>query len=134
MTLTCRGAVYTDVTGENDAGDFVGFYITEPFSVIGFVNLGGVPTSFTMIGNDTFPKAINNLGQIVGYYGFHHGFFRDADGTLTFPIDYPNSTFTEIYGLNDRGLMVGTWESADFDLHGLRPQPDKPFCLLRLSR
>jgi hypothetical protein len=54
--------VHTDVTGENDAGDFVGFYITEPFSVIRFVNLDGVLSSFTVGGSETFPQEINNLG------------------------------------------------------------------------
>jgi hypothetical protein len=113
------GAVHTDITGENDAGDFTGFYY-DGSSFIGFVNIGGVLTTFSVAPNiDTYPQAINNLGQIVGYFGSpYQGFFRDADGTLTFPINYPLSTSTEIYGLNDRGLIVGTFEAADLNLHG----------------
>lgn len=114
------GAVHTDITGENDAGDFTGFYY-DGSSVIGFVNIGGVLTTFSVApNNDTYPQAINNLGQIVGHYGStpYQGFFRDADGTLTFPINYPLSLSTEIYGLNDRGLIVGTFEAADLNLHG----------------
>ena len=87
------GAVHTIVTGENDAGDFVGFAINEDSSVTPFVSVGGVVTSFTIPGvSNVYAQAINNLGQIAGYYGgsrVEHGFFRDGDGTLTYPIIIP---------------------------------------------
>jgi hypothetical protein len=61
------------------------------------------------------PKGINNLGQVAGYYFSpgQHAFFRDADGTLTYPIDFPSAASTLILGLNDRGLMVGTYNLAN---------------------
>jgi hypothetical protein len=113
------GAEHTDVTGENDAGNFTGFYY-DGVSWTGFVNIGGFLTTFEALGsNVTFAQAINNLGQIVGYVGdiSFTGFFRDTDGTVA-SITYPGATSTFVYGLNDRGLMVGAWEDAGGDMHG----------------
>jgi uncharacterized membrane protein len=113
------GAEHTDVNGLNDAGDFTGFYY-DGTAYTGFVNIGGVLTTFEALGsNVTFPQAINNLGQAVGYVGdvFFQGFFRDTDGTVT-SIFYPGAQSTFVYGLNDQGLMVGTWQDAAGDLHG----------------
>ena len=116
------GAVHTDITGENDAGDFVGYYTTDPYAVIGFINAGGVFTTFSIGSGETFPQAINNLGQVAGYYGGVDngiGFFRDADGTVTAPIAYPDAKSTLLYGLNDHGVMVGAWEDLGFKTHAL---------------
>jgi hypothetical protein len=60
--------------------------------------------------NYTGALAINNLGQCAGYYYTdteEHGFRRDADGTLTYPIDAPGFLYTALYGINDHGWMVG---------------------------
>jgi hypothetical protein len=64
-----------------------------------------------------YPQAINDLGQIAGYYdnGADHGFFRDADGTLFYPLDYPGAKSTRIRGLNDGGLMVGDYGTLSFE-------------------
>lgn len=107
----------TNVYGENDAGDFVGLGIDDQYVITPFISVGGVIATFSLPGiNDVVPRAINNLGQVAGYYtdgSFQqHGFFRDADGSLTYPIDFPGSTTTEIFGLNDRGLMVGSYNIA----------------------
>jgi uncharacterized membrane protein len=110
------GNANTYVNGENDAGDFVGLGIDDQSVITPFISVGGVITTFAIPGiNDVGPRAINNLGQVAGYYtdgSFQHGFFRDVDGTLTYPIDFPGSTTTEIFGLNDRGVMVGTYNIA----------------------
>lgn len=52
---------------------------------------------------------IKNRNQCVGYYSNHdfepnHGFFRDADGALIYPIDAPGTTATGLLGINNRGL------------------------------
>jgi hypothetical protein len=112
----------TFVTGVNDAGDFVGYGVTGSLNT-GFVSISGVITTFSGPGGVTIsPQAINNLGQIVGYYSSPtsaHGFFRDADGTLTYPIDYPASLYTSLDGINDAGLIVGTYTKAGFITSGL---------------
>ena len=115
------GNVETNVTGENNAGDFVGVANDGQGVRTNFINVAGVITTFTIPGfSDVSPIAINNLGQIAGHYtaGAQHGFFRDADGTLTYPIDYPLAgASTEILGLNDQGLMVGTYYVGSGPLH-----------------
>jgi hypothetical protein len=116
------GAAFTTIQGENDAGDFVGTYqmaLGQP--LVGFINVGGNVTSFRVDGAFfTIPTGVNNGGEVVGYYtNSHefntHGFYRSVDGTLTFPLDYPNARSTTLYGINDSGTVIGTWE----DLSGL---------------
>jgi hypothetical protein len=111
------GAEDTNITGENDAGDFTGWYDDGSLDH-GFINIGGVLTKFDSPGSyTTFPQAINNLGQIAGYDAAYRGFFRDADGTVTSSITYPGAKATYIYGLNDHGLMVGSWEDFGYVTH-----------------
>jgi hypothetical protein len=124
------GYASTYVTGENDAGDFVGYVDDGNGVVTGFVSIGGVITTFTVPGNTyVFPQAINNLGEIAGYYGDlpPHGFFRDAAGALTYPIDYPGAKDTHIYGLNDGGLMVGDYGTLSFERFAMVVQNLKHF-------
>jgi len=105
-------STFTFIVGENDKGDFVGTAeISE--NPTAFASLAGVFTTFTVPGAvDTYPSGINNASQIVGSYDDvygSHGFFRDADGTFTFPIDFPGATDTYLNGINDRGNIVGIW-------------------------
>lgn len=117
-TFDMPGALHTNLTGVNDAGDFVGFALNGG-PATPFVSVGGVVTSFTIPGaTEVYAQAINNLGQIAGYYGgsgVEHGFFRDADGTLAYPLDYPGAKGTRIHGLNDGGLMVGDYGTVGFE-------------------
>lgn len=103
-------------------GDFVGFAQVDSVNTTAFMSVGGVVTSFTIPGqSEVYPQAINNLGQIAGYYGgsgVEHGFFRDADGTLAYPLDYPSAKGTRIRGLNDGGLMVGDYGTVGFEDFG----------------
>ena len=108
------GEVNTRLVGINDAGDTCGSTDSSAF-----VNRGGSLVEFAIPDADyTFPQAINNLGQVVGCYratGTNqvHSFFRDADGTLTYPLDYPGAIYTQINGLNDNGLMSGNYNLQD---------------------
>lgn len=66
---------------------------------------------------------INNRGKVVGDYSADggsvtHGFVRKADGSLTYPIDYPGAVNTYINGINDKGWMVDRYELADNKDHG----------------
>jgi uncharacterized membrane protein len=110
------GYVNSFIFGENDAGDFTGLGIDAEGVPTAYLSVGGVITTFTIPGaSEVDPRGINSLGQVAGYYFApgQHGFFRDADGTLTYPIDFPGASTTVILGLNDRGLMVGTYNLAN---------------------
>ncbi len=104
------GATDTFVTGINDAGALCGNTYTSP-TIMGFVSINSVVTSFTVPGALwTFANAINNQDESVGAYNVgneSHGFRRDADGALQYPIDAPGATFTFLNGINDQGAMVG---------------------------
>jgi hypothetical protein len=117
------GAIGTDVLGINDAGDFTGGF--DPGSGIfqGYVSVGGTITSFSV------PGAIltvgfdinNNEKMVVGEYldssVTPHGFFRDANGALHFPID-PSTGGAILFGVNDRNWAVGRYADASGASHG----------------
>jgi probable HAF family extracellular repeat protein len=75
---------------------------------------GGGFTSFDepLTTDGTYPTAINDAGQVVGYYidssGFH-GFLYSGGAFTT--IDDPSTQYTEAYtiptGINDLGQIVG---------------------------
>ena len=108
----------TAVYGINDAGDFSGAYGNAAQPDQGFVNIGGVLTTFVVPGSfDTFASSINSTDQVAGYYDDEsfvpHGFFRDANGTLTYPIQPVGASYSLLIGINDSGLMVGRYSDAN---------------------
>ena len=119
------GATQTSVNAVNDAGDFCGYY--DPgftATATSFVSIGGTLTAFAIAGsNSVYPQDINNLGQVVGFYvdasSGIHGFFRDTDGTLTYPLDYPGDAVDTFYlGISDKGVITGSWEERSVGTHG----------------
>jgi hypothetical protein len=119
------GAIGTDVLSINDAAAFAGGF--DPGSGIfqAYVNVGGTITSFSVPGAlSTYAFDINNSNQlVVGYYldssGTPHGYFRDATGTLHFPIDPSGSVTTVLFGVNDKNWVVGRYVDSLGVNHGL---------------
>jgi uncharacterized membrane protein len=126
-------ALATLVFGINNVGDFVGTFSEGNGIFQAFFNLGGAVTRFTVPGaSSTFAYQINNSNQLlVGYYvdssGIFHGYFRDANGALHFPIDPSGSTSTVLFGLNDRNLVVGRYTDSSGVTHGLFLAPPNQF-------
>lgn len=60
------GAVFTSVSGINGSGHIVGNYQDQYGYTHGFVKNGNTFTSFDVLGADTFPQKINNVGEVVG--------------------------------------------------------------------
>src|SRR6185436_14021021 len=81
-----------------------------------------VVTSFTVPGAVwTFGNGINNSDECAGAYNVgneSHGFRRDADGALQYPIDAPGAIFTFLNGINDQGAMVGEADTRS-GIHGV---------------
>jgi uncharacterized membrane protein len=127
------GAIHTNVTGLNDDGDFCGFYFTDASVITPFLNVGGTLVPFSIPGIDVvYARAINNFGQVAGGYpdpidlSVEHGFLRNADGTLIFPLDYPGSQNGAVFGLNDNGMLVGTYRDPSLFWHAFLLQlPNK---------
>jgi hypothetical protein len=112
----------TEALGINDAGQIVGLYF-DTTGVHGF--LRDVSGQITTIDSPNSPfhytvaTAINNFGQIAGYYNgtsntsttvTMHGFIRNPNGAFTV-VDYPTPAgivpSTQLTGLNDLGQAVG---------------------------
>jgi hypothetical protein len=128
------GPTNTEVYGINDRGQMVGeaggraFIITD--AVPSFLDLGGGPHTATAAID------INNNGDIAGIRrdapDFRDkGFVRKADGSL-YTIVYPGIAHTEVFGINDDGIVVGSaadgFRSAAFwwNLTGPNPVSEVP--------
>jgi len=120
------GMVQTDLLSINDAGDFTGGFVPDASGIFqAFISVGGTLTSWTVPGAAlTLAYEINNSRQlVVGYFvdssAVLHGYYRDANGALHFPIDPPGSTATVLFGLNDKNLVVGRYGDSSGATHGL---------------
>ena len=119
------GAVTTNVLGINDPGDFAGTFDPGTGILQAFISVGGTLTSFSVPGAiATLAYQLNNSKQlVVGYYldssGIPHGYYRDANGALHFPIDPSGSTATILFGVNNRNWVVGRYADSSGVTHGL---------------
>ena len=112
-TFDIPEAAWTYVNSLNDAGNFCGDSadaVTDDRT--GFVSIDGVVTSFAVVDSDFFHAyGINNSNQCVGTYqtttGFGAGYVRQPDGTLIYPISAHGATYTWLFGIDDKGRMVG---------------------------
>ena len=104
----------------------MGFFFETGYR--GFLYNNGAYTAFDLPGaSDTLADAINDAGQIAGtgryspgdpYFGF-----VDTNGALTF-FDLPR--LGQIVGMNDSGVIVGTFQDEAGAQHGfvLTPLPE----------
>jgi len=117
----------TLLRGVNDAGNFSGTTIDR-----GFVSIDGTLTMFDI------PKqviidayGINSSNQVVG--GAVHGaeieysFRRDPDGKIVWPIRAPGFANTGMFGLDDKGRMVGFVTSLDGPTQAVFLRPSHRF-------
>src|SRR5213595_265857 len=127
-------SVQTNLLSINDAGDFTGGFDPDGSGVFqAFVSVGGILTPFSVPdAASTFAYEINNSKHLaVGYFidgsGILHGYYRDANGALHFPIDPTGSVGTVLFGLNDRNFVVGRYADASGVTHGLFFVPPNNF-------
>jgi hypothetical protein len=83
----------------------------------GFLKDGSAFQSFDYPGAaSTNPTAIDNDGQIAGYYvdvsGLRHGFVKDGANCLS--VDVPGATETVAYAINNNGQIAGTYFVGSF--------------------
>jgi hypothetical protein len=123
MNYDVPGSTTTIVLGVNNAGDFCGS--DTPASGIqgAFLSIGGTVTEFAIPNaSASLAYQINEVNQSCGYYvdssTISHGFFRDSDGSIRAPLDYPGSTSTIIFGNNNKNWMVGRWTDYAGATHG----------------
>jgi hypothetical protein len=127
--------------GINDKGLIVGQYATASGTMPGFIRLRG--KSFVTINAPSGPntvnaQGINNKGLVVGFYvgtdGQDHGFMLNAKGVKRGSLTgvavadphipavpgEPGATFvfSQILGINDKGIAVGYYGDSTTSQHG----------------
>jgi uncharacterized membrane protein len=105
------GVIASAATGINDRGDVVGYWATDVdgvnVKVQGFVIKKG---KLTFI-DDLLPLGINDDGVIVGMSGAGNDGAVLENGVVTL-IKYPGAAFTQAYGINKEGTIVGYYIEA----------------------
>jgi hypothetical protein len=114
------GATVTMLTGINDAEDIVGLYWDQSLVFHGFVRrherfstLNGPAAIWTV------PSAINDFGQIAGYFSDGtkvHAFLLTGGSYQT--IDFPGAIGTYGLNLNRLGDVVGEYVDVSGSSHG----------------
>jgi probable HAF family extracellular repeat protein len=81
-------------------------------------------TLFNVPHAETEAQSINDRGTIAGdfYDTTDHGFLRATNGTIT-RFDPKNSVDTLVSGINARGMVIGTYQTADDILHAFVRKP-----------
>jgi uncharacterized membrane protein len=129
-TVMPPGAVGSKLGDINNRGQIVGAY-SDGTSIHNFVrDRGGEYTTFDFPGAPETAAGlgdINDRGQVAGFYpdttGTYRSFLRSGHGAFT-PIDHPRAggtspygSGTAVYGINDRGVIVGAY-AAGGTVHG----------------
>ena len=142
-TFIPNGGTSATAFGINDNNQIVGQYTNSAGQTPGFVRLNG--KTFLTINAPSGPntvnaQGINNRGQVVGFYvgtdGQVHGFMANvgnlkhkttsitgtaiADPTIPNVAGEPGATFvfSQILGINDKGIAVGYYGDSTTSQHG----------------
>src|SRR5579863_1380972 len=120
------GSVQTQVTGLNNSGDTVGFWVNAKGVNLGFIEWNGVFSSYknpnTGKGTVNQLLGINDKGIAVGFYtdgkGINHAYkLNQATGKFT-AIVPPNAVGAIATGINGSGDIVGFVTASDGSTDG----------------
>lgn len=120
------GSVQTQVTGINNLGDTVGFWVNANGVNLGFIEWNGVFSSYkdpnTGKGTVNQLLGINDSGIAVGFYtdanGVNHAYkLNQATGKFT-AIRPPNAVSAIATGINANGDIVGFVTASDGSTDG----------------
>jgi probable HAF family extracellular repeat protein len=98
--------------GIDTSDQIVGYNV---ISQQGFLDNGGSFSPPIVFASITVAKGINDSGEIVGFGGSQG--FLDIGGVFS-PINYPGAISTAANGINNGGLIVGSYEDASGIYHG----------------
>ena len=113
--------IETAAYGINNLGQITG-NVSQVFNLaghppIGFLDTGGSFSYFGAFGT-TFPQAINDHGEVVGF-SYVNPEFVGVDGFIytngvASLLDFPGVFGTEAFGVNNLGQVVGTYFGSPF--------------------
>jgi uncharacterized membrane protein len=113
------GGTLTTARGINNHGEIVGAYrIVPPRHALLIKGGQYIPLAPTTVLGTNYSEAFknNDRGDVVGEYlddaGFTHGFLLSKKGVLT-TLDFPGSSDTAAWGINESGTVVGNWDLLD---------------------
>jgi len=109
--------------GINSANVFAGDYTNSSGVETGATGTGFKYTSkikLSIKNTGYAGRGINTAGDVAGWYfdssGIQHGYAIIAGTTIK--IDFPNSFYTVVEGLNDKLVASGQWEDNSGVIHG----------------
>ncbi len=120
--LDGQNTSFPQITGLNDSGEAIGYYLEQPGTTAGFSYLNGVYTHFSVSGSDvTFPTYVAADGTIVGYYTTANqsegtGFELAGGAITTFNVRGSTSTYPKAIG--PKSEIVGYYRDAQSVPHG----------------
>jgi hypothetical protein len=116
--ITLPGITTIAVAGRgiNDSGDLAGWYEDSSGVQHGFVLIGKKATTVDDPGGTTNVEGINNMGEASGLYtdtsGNRHGFTYDIKKKKFTELTVSGSTYVEVWGLNDKGVVAIDGENS----------------------
>ena len=123
--LSTSVPIFTQLLGLNDSGEAVGFYNDVNGNGNGF-SYNTTLATFTPVdppnAMSSAATALNNAGEIAGFLtstinGDTYGYLDTNNVFQTFL--FPGSTFTQFFGINNEGLVVGDYQDSSGNTHGL---------------
>jgi hypothetical protein len=121
------------------------FYDSQAQRHRAFVMNAGQRTNFDVPGSNlTQAWDMNVEGDVVGVWGNNadpividgypfHGFLRDRTGKFI-DIEYPGSIDTHVFGINDLGVIVGSYVDTSNNVHGFVARPGNLYADIRSSK
>ncbi len=113
------GAHLTTVRGINNHGDLAGSYRIDPPWRHAMIYQNGAFSAFLPNAQPGWGYSeafkINDRGDVAGFWsdnGYRGFLYRKG---LFIDIVYPNASNTNIYGMNNSGSVVGSWDRYDPD-------------------
>jgi probable HAF family extracellular repeat protein len=113
------GCVCFSTHEANDAGEAIGLFFGADGTYNTFVFRDGAMIDISPPGeNETFPRAINDLGWAVGWsnaFGFQHAYLHD--GKTFHDLGTMGGRFSEARDITSDGRIVGSADTRDGDQH-----------------
>ncbi len=132
--IKLKGLTTTAIAGRaiNDKGDIAGWYEDSSGVQHGFILSGKTVTTVDDPNGITNVEGINNNGEASGLYtdtsGNRHGFTYDIKKKKFTELTVPGSTYVEVWGLNDNGVVAIDGENSSAVFVGYLYCPTASVC------